>query len=56
MRFFYKEKERTNAKILKDIKYPFQLDLVDMCTDELKKRLVPHRDAVKNEDDATMDR
>uniref|UniRef100_A0A0N5BG83 Ubiquitin carboxyl-terminal hydrolase n=1 Tax=Strongyloides papillosus TaxID=174720 RepID=A0A0N5BG83_STREA len=53
VRFFYKEKGQINAKILKDVKFPMSLDLYDLCTPELKKKLEPMRAAFKTEDDAS---
>ncbi|XP_014784803.1 ubiquitin carboxyl-terminal hydrolase 14 [Octopus bimaculoides] len=47
VRFFYKEKESINAKILKDVKFPLNLDVYDLCTEELQKKLVPTRDKYK---------
>ncbi|MCP9265047.1 Ubiquitin carboxyl-terminal hydrolase 14 [Dirofilaria immitis] len=43
VRFFYKEKDKVNAKILKDVKFPLILDLYDMCTPELQQELLPAR-------------
>ncbi|KAK2168526.1 hypothetical protein LSH36_16g07049 [Paralvinella palmiformis] len=51
VRFFYKEKEGVNAKILKDIKFPEILDVLDLCTEELKTKLIPARDRFKEEED-----
>ncbi|XP_067930379.1 ubiquitin carboxyl-terminal hydrolase 14-like [Watersipora subatra] len=51
IRFQYKSKEGVNAKILKDVKFTFTLDLFEMCTPELQQRLVPMREAMKVEDD-----
>ena len=49
MRFFYKEKEAINAKILKDIKFPLSLDVFDLCSPELQQKLVPMRSKFKVE-------
>eukprot|EP00058_Branchiostoma_floridae_P000266 XP_002585754.1 hypothetical protein BRAFLDRAFT_232629 [Branchiostoma floridae] len=51
VRFFYKEKENVNAKILKDVKFPMSLDLFDMCTTELQTKLEPVRSKFKEEED-----
>lgn len=32
-----------NAKILKDVKFPMILDVFDLCTPELQKKLTPIR-------------
>ena len=44
VRFFYKEKEKVSAKVLKDVKFPLMLDVFDLCTDELKEKLLPKRE------------
>lgn len=51
VRFYYKEKEAVNAKILKDIKFPMMLDMYDLCSDSLQKKLMPARDRFKEEED-----
>ncbi|KAE9418193.1 hypothetical protein Angca_009008 [Angiostrongylus cantonensis] len=56
VRFFYKETNQVNAKILKDVKFPMILDLHDMCTPDLQDKLIPQRDAVKKEEDAKIER
>lgn len=48
VRFFYKEKEAVNAKILKDVKFPIVLDVFDLCTPELQKKLSPIREKYKD--------
>lgn len=50
VRFFYKEKEQINAKILKDVKFPAILDVFDFCTPELQQKLKPQREAHKVRD------
>lgn len=55
VRFFYKEKDQVNAKILKDVKFPLILDVFDMCTPELQKKLVPIRARIKEEDDRALE-
>ncbi|VDM33200.1 unnamed protein product [Hydatigera taeniaeformis] len=52
MRFFYKEKEKINAKILKDVKFPLCLDLFEFCTKELQTKLLPQREKARTEEDA----
>ncbi|CAG0880913.1 unnamed protein product [Darwinula stevensoni] len=51
VRFYYKEKEGINAKILKDIKFPLDLDVFDLCTPELQSRLTPMRTRFKEVED-----
>lgn len=43
VRFYYKEKESINAKILKDVKFPLDFDAFDLCTTELQDKLAPVR-------------
>jgi len=52
VRFYYKEKENVNAKVLKDIKFPLRLDVYDMCTEALQKRLAPKRDLLNAQEEA----
>jgi len=47
VRFFYKEKDKINAKILKDIKFPIEFDAFELCTPELQEKLVPVRSKFK---------
>ncbi|CAF1115187.1 unnamed protein product [Rotaria sp. Silwood1] len=56
VRFFYKEKEKVNAKILKDVQYSMILDVFDLCTPDLQKRLMPAREQIKKAEDAKLDR
>lgn len=51
VRFHYKQKEGVNAKVLKDIKFPVMLDMYDMCSKELKEKLVPMRTKFKEYED-----
>lgn len=48
MRFEYKGRE---AKILKEIKFSFSLDLYEMCTPELQEKLLPMRNKFKEQED-----
>lgn len=45
-----------NAKIMKDIKFPFALDLIDMCSPTLKAKMAPHRDLVQREENRKLER
>lgn len=72
VRFFYKEKEKINAKILKvnsrlieeefslilikDVQYSVVLDVFDLCTPELQKSLLPIREKIKSAEDAKLER
>jgi len=51
VRFFYKEKEAVNAKILKDVKFSLLLDVYDLCSEALQERLLPVRSKFKQWDD-----
>jgi len=55
VRFFYKEKEKVNAKILKDIKFPMELDVYELCSPELQAKLEPMRKRFKEEDDKKIE-
>jgi len=56
VRFFYKEKEKVNAKILKDVKFTVNLDVYELCTPELQEKMKPMRDQFKAEDDKEMEK
>lgn len=47
VRFCYKENNRVNAKILKDIKFPLEFDAYDLCSTELQEKMAPIRDRFK---------
>lgn len=51
IRFFYKEKNSINAKILKDVKFTLNLDLYELCTPELQAKLLPMRQKFKEVED-----
>lgn len=55
VRFFYKEKGAVNAKILKDVKFPMQLDMFELCSEELQQRLIPMRSKFKELEDRKLD-
>ncbi|KPJ04040.1 PREDICTED: ubiquitin carboxyl-terminal hydrolase 14 [Papilio xuthus] len=55
VRFYYKEKESINAKILKDVKFPLELDVFELCSPELQERLAPMRAKFKELDDAKVE-
>jgi len=54
VRFYYKEKENVNAKVLKDVKFPMTLDVFDFCSTDLKNKLQPMRDQFKDEDEKNV--
>ena len=47
VRFFWKREAQKKAKIMRKVTFPPELDVVEFCTDELRKRLVPVRDKVR---------
>lgn len=51
VRFYFKEKEAINAKILKDVKFPLSLDVFELCSEDLQKKLVPAREKFKEQED-----
>jgi ubiquitin carboxyl-terminal hydrolase 14 len=55
VRFYYKEKEKINAKILKEVKFPISLDLYDMCTPSLQKKLQPARQAFEKYEERKLE-
>jgi ubiquitin carboxyl-terminal hydrolase 14 len=55
VRFQYKEKASTNAKILKDIKFTISLDVFELCTPELQNKLLPMREKFKDLDDKAVE-
>ncbi|CAH1116525.1 unnamed protein product [Phaedon cochleariae] len=55
VRFYYKEKESINAKILKDVKFPMDFDAFDLCTPELQEKLAPVRAKFKEFEDMQIE-
>ncbi|PKS12095.1 hypothetical protein jhhlp_001392 [Lomentospora prolificans] len=47
VRFFWRRDSQKKAKIMRKVSFPKELDLVEFCTDDLKKLLVPVRDKVR---------
>ncbi|XP_055347299.1 ubiquitin carboxyl-terminal hydrolase 14-like [Paramacrobiotus metropolitanus] len=56
IRFFYKERAAVGAKILKDVKFSMNLDVFDLCSEELQKKLTPQRLQFKAYEEAEMER
>ncbi|KAJ9048100.1 deubiquitinating enzyme [Entomophthora muscae] len=52
VRFFWKPAERVKAKILKKVKFPFELDLYPHCTKELQEKLDLARAKARELDEA----
>jgi len=55
VRFYFKEKESINAKILKDVKFPFDFDAYELCSSELQEKLTPMRSRFKELEDAQVE-
>ena len=47
VRFFWKREAQKKAKIMRKVTFPAELDVVDFCTETLRKRLIPVRDKVR---------
>ncbi|CAG8983404.1 hypothetical protein HYALB_00000572 [Hymenoscyphus albidus] len=47
VRFFWKREAQKKAKIMRKVTFQHELDVVDFCTDELKKLIIPVRDKVR---------
>ncbi|KAK4694712.1 ubiquitin carboxyl-terminal hydrolase 14, partial [Lecanoromycetidae sp. Uapishka_2] len=60
VRFFWRRDIRKKTKIMKKVTFPAELDVVEFCTETLRKQLVPVRDKVrevrKDEEDVTRAR
>lgn len=60
VRFFWKREAQKKAKIMRKVTFPPELDVLDFCTDTLRKQLAPVRDKVrevrKDEEDVTRAR
>lgn len=60
VRFFWKREIRKKAKIMRKVTFPSELDVLEFCTEKLRKQLAPVRDKVrevrKDEEDVTRAR
>uniref|UniRef100_A0A3B5AUP1 Ubiquitin carboxyl-terminal hydrolase n=1 Tax=Stegastes partitus TaxID=144197 RepID=A0A3B5AUP1_9TELE len=56
VRFFYKEKESVNAKVLKDVKFPLMLDVYELCTAEVQEKMLPIRSKFKEVEDKKLEK
>jgi len=61
VRFFWKQQQGSDGKnkptalkILKPVSYPLTLDAYDLCSDSLKARLDPRREALRAAEDAKL--
>ncbi|KAJ9612059.1 deubiquitinating enzyme [Cladophialophora chaetospira] len=48
VRFFWKKEIQKKAKIMRKVTFPEELDVVEYCTEDLRKRLIPVRDKVRD--------
>lgn len=55
VRFFWRRDTQKKAKILRKVTFPKELDIVEFCTEDLKSKLIPVRDrlreVIKDEED-----
>ena len=60
VRFFWKREAQKKAKIMRKVTFPAEIDVVEFCTERLRKQLAPVRDKVreirKDEEDVTRAR
>lgn len=56
VRFFYKEKESVNAKVLKDVKFPLMLDVYELCTSEVQDKMGAVRSKFKEVEDKKLEK
>ena len=47
VRFFWRKDIQKKTKIMRKVTFPEELDVVEFCTDDLRKRLIPVRDKVR---------
>lgn len=47
VRFFWKREAQKKAKIMRKVTFPAEIDVVEFCTEALRKQLVPVRDKVR---------
>ncbi|XP_022723679.1 ubiquitin carboxyl-terminal hydrolase 7-like isoform X2 [Durio zibethinus] len=50
VRFFWKRESNQKAKILRKVDYPLELDVYDLCSDELHKQLEGPRQLLRDEE------
>jgi ubiquitin carboxyl-terminal hydrolase 14 len=48
MRFDWRRTTNKKAKIMRKVTFPQELDVVEFCTDDLKKALIPVRDKIRD--------
>ncbi|KAK1289465.1 Ubiquitin carboxyl-terminal hydrolase 6 [Acorus calamus] len=50
VRFFWKRESNQKAKILRKVDYPLELDVFDLCSDELRQKLQAPRKILRDEE------
>lgn len=50
VRFFWKRESNQKAKILRKVDYPLELDVYDLCSDDLRKKLDGPRQILRDEE------
>ncbi|KAL5755798.1 hypothetical protein ACOSQ2_020544 [Xanthoceras sorbifolium] len=50
VRFFWKRESNQKAKILRKVDYPLELDIYDLCSDDLRKKLEAPRKKLRDEE------
>jgi ubiquitin carboxyl-terminal hydrolase 14 len=48
VRFYWKREINKKAKIMRKVTFPFELDATEFCSDELKVKLIPVRDTLRD--------
>lgn len=56
VRFYWRQDIQKKAKIMRRVEFPFELDVFDLLSDDLKKQVAPIRDAVRESQKAKEDR
>ncbi|KAF6138212.1 hypothetical protein GIB67_011052 [Kingdonia uniflora] len=54
VRFFWKRESNQKAKILRKVDYPLELDVFDLCSDELRKKLESPRQILRDEENKKL--
>ncbi|KAJ6824180.1 ubiquitin carboxyl-terminal hydrolase 7-like [Iris pallida] len=52
VRFFWKRESKQKAKILRKVDYPLELDVYDLCSDELRQKLQAPRQILRDLENA----
>jgi len=50
VRFFWKRESNQKAKILRKVDYPIELDVLDICSDELREKLKEPRQILRDQE------